>query len=177
MGLLLDSQDCLRRMVSRCVALQSWGGNTFTEAQLLARVYLDAIPGPATGTMHTLAELEYLRPFVLIGIDGQLPIKIQRDAMGGGVSFLPSGSLMLMLEQETVGNTEAEIDRNFTSKIEQFLFSNDPVNPGLLDQLDQADSIAIQEVNCEGIYRVQPEEEVSKGSAQRAYFRIEWGVQ
>lgn len=176
MGLILDTQDCLRRMISRCTALQSWSGNTFTEAQLLARVYLDAIPDPAVGTLHTLEELESLRPFVLVGVNSQSPIRVQRDAMGGGSSFTPSGSLMVMIEQETSGATEAEIDRNFTTKLEAFLYSGNPSQPGLIDQLDSADSIAIQEITGEGIYRVQPEEEVSKGSAQRAYFRIDWGT-
>lgn len=176
MGLILDTQDCLRRMISRCTALQSWSSKTFTEAQLLARVYLDAIPGPANESVHTLAELEALRPFVLVGVNSQSPIRIQRDAMGGGSSFSPSGSLMVMIEQKTVGLTEAAIDRNFALKLEAFLHSGNPSLPGLIDQLDSADSIAIQEIHGEGIYRVQPEEEVSKGSAQRAYFRIDWGT-
>jgi hypothetical protein len=176
MGLLLDTQDCLRRMISRCVALQSWSGNTFTEAQLLDRVYLDAIPEPAVGSVHTLEELQALRPFVLVGINSESPIRIQRDAMGGGSSFTPSGSLVMMIEQATEGDTEAEIDRNFATKLESFLFSGNPSQPGLIDQLDAADSIAIQEIHGEGIFRVQPEDEVSKGSAQRAYFRIDWGT-
>ena len=155
MGLVLDTQDCLRRMISRCVALQSWSGNTFTEAQLLARVYLDAIPGPANGSVHTLDELEALRPFVLVGVNSQSPIRIQRDATGGGSSFTPSGSLMVMIEQDTEGATEAEIDRNFASKLESFLYTGNPSLPGLIDLLDAADSIAIQEIHSEGIYQVQ----------------------
>jgi hypothetical protein len=143
---------------------------------LLARVYLDAIPEPANGPTHTLEELETLRPFVLIGINSQNPIRILRDAMGGGASFTAKGSLMLMIEQDTVGDTEAEIDRNFTELIEAFLHTGNVSQPGLMDQLDAADSLAIQEIVCDGIYRVQPEEEISKGSAQRAYFRIDWGV-
>lgn len=176
MGLMLDAQDCLKRMVSRCVALQSWSGNTFTEAQLFERIYTDAIPEPDNGSTHTLAELQALRPFVVLGIAASSPVRIVRDAMGGGGSFQVSGSLSLLIEQATEGTTESEIDRNFNQKIESFLFTNSSASPGLLDQLDKADSLAIQEIHCEGFFRVIPEEEISKGEAQRAYFRIDWGV-
>ncbi len=177
MGLLLDPQDCLRRMVSRCVALQTWQGNTFSQSQLLARVYLDTIPEPANGSVHTLEELKTLRPFALIGVSGDSPIELLRDAMGGGCSFTAKGSLMIMLEQDAIDGTESQIDREFLTTIESFLQTGSTVQPGLIDQLDQADSIAIQRITCEGIFRVQPEEEVSKGIAQRAYFRVEWGTQ
>jgi hypothetical protein len=177
MGLLLDPQDCLRRMVSRCFALQTWQGNTFTESQLLDRVYLDTIPDPANGNTHTIEELNAIRRFALVGFIGDTPIRILRDAMGGGSSFTAKGSLLIMLEQNAIGDNESEIDRNFIDTIESFLHSGDPAQPGLIDQLDRADSLAIQEITCEGIYRVQPEDEISKGIAQRAYFRVEWGVQ
>lgn len=178
MGLLLDPQDCLRRMVSRCFALQTWQGNNFTEAQLLSRVYLDVLPDPADGSpTHTREELEAFRPYVIVGINGDSPVRIMRDAMGGGCAFTAKGSLIVILEQDAIGNSESEIDRNFITTVESFLQTGNSVQPGLIDQLDRADSLAIQEITCEGIFRVVADEEVSKGVAQRAYFRIDWGVQ
>lgn len=176
MGMILDAQDCLVRMLSRCHALQNWGSATYTESQLLERIYVEAIPEPANGSTHTKAELEDLRPYVLVGADTDRAISIKRDGMGGGSSFNPSGSLLVMIEQQVIDGTEAEIDRDLYTLLDGMLYTGNAAEPGLLDQLDQADSINIMKIDCQGIFRIMPEEVVSKGDAQRAYLRIEWGT-
>lgn len=176
MGVILDPQNGLRRMVSRCFALQTWQGNIFSESQLLSRIYLNSIPDPQNGSSHTLAELVALRPFVIVGVSGDAPCRLMRDAMGGGGTFTAKGSLMVMLEQDAIGDSEAEIDFNFMTTLEGFLQTGNGSQPGLIDLLDQSDSLAIQSIECEGVYRAQPDEEISKGVAQRAYFRVDWGV-
>lgn len=177
MGFLTDHQQCFRRMLSRCYALQNWGTNTFTEAELLARVYENAVPAPANGPVHTLAELEALRPFVVVGVDSVNALKLRRDAFGGAGSFLPSGHIVFFIEQAANGETESEIDSNFLAVIENMLQTNNPSQPGLMDLEDTEDSLKINELTLEGVFSTEQEDEISKGRAQRAYFRVTWGYQ
>src|SRR5574343_441456 len=142
MGLMINARDCLRRMLSRCYALQNWSGNAFSEAQLLARIYANAIPDPSGNSVeHSLSELNALRPYIIVGQNFSVPMSLKRDAIGGSFgSFSPSGSLMV-----------------------------------ILDQVGQADSLSIKNIVVEGIYRIEPEQVMSKGDAQRAYIRVDWG--
>src|SRR5574343_372413 len=120
MGLMINARDCLRRMLSRCYALQNWSGNAFSEAQLLARIYANAIPDPAGNSVeHSLSELNALRPYIIVGQNFSVPMSLKRDAIGGSFgSFSPSGSLMVILEQIAVGASESEIDTNFETLID-----------------------------------------------------------
>lgn len=177
MGALIKSQECLRRMLSRVHALQNWGDNTFTESQLLARIYEDAIPDPADGSIHTLEYINSIRPFVVVGVDASNPITYKRDSMGGGGGvFAPEGSLLFFIEQNANGNSESEIDREFSALIDSMLFTGDSEEPGLLDLTGRDDSLWIKQAECTGVYRVAPEEIVSRGDAVRAYFSVRWGV-
>lgn len=177
MGIMTDGVDCLARMISRCHALQNWDGNTFSESQLLARIHIEALPEPANGSVFALAELNQLRPFVLVAVNSSSPVTLKRDATaGGGLAFNLGGSFMVMVEQEAIGDTEAERDRNFVETIEKFIMSNNESQPGLIELTNLADSLAINNLELEIIVRVQPEEEASKGLGQRAYLRIDWGT-
>ena len=177
MGILRDPQACLRRMLSKCHALQTWNGATYTEAQLLTRIYLDVMPDPANGSTHTPDELNALRPFIVVGVSGQNPVVMKRDAMGGGGgAYDLSGSLVIMLEQNAVGDDEAEVDANFIDLLERMFYTGNDAQPGLMDLTGLADSIAIKTINLEVIARSQPDEIVSFGDAQFARIRIDWGT-
>jgi hypothetical protein len=177
MGALVESRECLRRMLSRVHALQNWGNRTFTEQQLLARIYVNTLPDPQSGTTHTKSEFEAFRPFVLIGINPAGSLAMRRDAMAGGLgAFQVSGSLVVAIDQEVDGDSEAEIDANFETFIDSVIQTGNPAQPGLIDLVGTEDSLFIVELHIEGIFRMQPEEIVSKGDAQRAYLRIDWGV-
>jgi hypothetical protein len=177
MGVLLDAQDCFRRMLARVHALQNWGSNTFTEAELLARIYIDVAPEPENGDSHTVEELNELRPFIVVGISANNAIGLKRYAMGGGGgSFTPFGSLIFFVEQNAVGDTEAEVDREFATVLDSMLFTGDRDQPGIVDLTGDSDTLAIKQIVCDGIYRIEPDEVASKGDSLRAYFRVDWGI-
>ena len=177
MGLLVDTRNTLRTMLSKCYALQHWGSNTFSEAQLLARIYTDCLPDPANGKAHTLAEFNAFRPFLLVGINAANPLSLKKDAVGGTIGdFAISGSLIVAIDQTVSGNSEQAIDNNFQTLIDSVICSGNPNQPGLLELTNTAGSLAITDIVVDGIFRMQPEEVISKGDAQRAYLRIEWAV-
>jgi hypothetical protein len=176
MGVLLDAQDCFRRMLSRVHALQNWGSNTFTESELLARIYLDVAPEP-TSDSYTVEELNALRPFVVVGIAANESLGLKRYAMGGGGgSYQPFGSLLFFVEQNAVGDTEAEVDREFATVLDSMMFTGNRDQPGIVDLTGDEDTLAIKQITCEGIYRIDPDEVLTKGDSLRAYFRVDWGV-
>jgi hypothetical protein len=164
-------------MLSKCYHLQQWNGRGFTESQLYNRIYANCLPDPENGVAHTLEELNAFRPFVLVGINAANPLSLKKDAVGGTLGdFAISGSLIVAIDQLVVGESESEIDDAFQTLIDNVICSGNPSQPGLIELMNTAGSLAITDIVVDGIFRMQPEEVISKGDAQRAYLRIEWSI-
>lgn len=178
MGAMIQAREALKSMLAKCVALRVWNGVNYTEQQLLDRIHFDVLPDPANGVSHTREEYQAYRPFVLLGINAANPYSIKRDASGSTLgSWAPSGSFMIAIDQAVDSNSsEAESEEVFQSLVDAVISTGDPNNPGLVEQIGLEGSLAITEITVEGIFRMMPEEVVSKGDAQRAYIRVEWGV-
>lgn len=175
MGLITTPVDRLRVMLSKCYALQNWQGETYTEAELLDRIYLDALPDPDDGASRTKEESEALRPFILIGADVGSPLTIRKVAGGGGNWFDSSGTINVYVEQNAVGDTESEIDRAFQVTMEQTLKTNNQNQPGLLDQVDLPGSLNISSIIVMGPYRIDHEEVEEMGDCQMFRLQVRWG--
>jgi len=162
-------------MLSKCYALQHWQGATYTEAELLDRIYLDALPDPDDGSSRTKEESEALRPFIVLGADVGSPLTIRKVAGGGGNWFDSSGMINCYIEQAAVGDTESEIDRSFQETMEQTLKSGNPSQPGLLEQVDQSGSLNISSITVMGPYRIDHEEVEAMGDCQMFRLQVRWG--
>lgn len=172
---IMEAREALKTMLTKCAALQGWG---YTEVQLQDRIHFDALPDPANGVSHTAEEYKAFRPFVIVGVNATNPLTIKRDGVGGGLgTWGLSGSMMIAVDQAVnESSSEQENEEDFQSRIDALISTGNPATPGLVELIDQAGSLAINEIAIEGFFRVLPEEVVSKGDAQRAYIRIDWGV-
>lgn len=175
---MISAREALKSMLAKCVALRNWNGANYTDLQIRDRIHFDVLPDPANGVSHTREEYQAFRPFVLLGINAANPYSIKRDASGSTMgSWAPSGSFMIAIDQAVNPDAaEQENEESFQSLIDAVISTGDPNNPGLVEQIGLAESLSITEITVEGIFRMMPEEVVSKGDAQRAYIRVEWGV-
>lgn len=58
LGWIRNTANLAASTLSKCHALQTWQGATYTQAQALGRIYHHALPPPANKREHTLAELD-----------------------------------------------------------------------------------------------------------------------
>lgn len=90
-------------MLSRCAAVQTFLG-AGSEAAALAAIDINADAQPADGEERTFAEMESIRPRVLVFGEPEEGIVLTRDAVG---SYMGSGVVSVVLERELTTNEEA----------------------------------------------------------------------
>ncbi|GAG46888.1 unnamed protein product [marine sediment metagenome] len=79
------------------------------QAEALAHIYTDALPPPAAGREHTLAELEAYRPFALLSIDPEGDgASATADAVGTGREYSWGGRIRLEIEQDIADDDAAD---------------------------------------------------------------------
>lgn len=163
--------------LSRCHAFQHWQGNTWTESQALARIYHHALPPPADGRQHTLAEMEALRPFALIWTEGVDGLEVFRDTAGPDWAPRASGHLVICLEQSVPDadlNDPAKVERDFETTVGLIMGSGNASQPGLYELSGNPGELPATRLVYRGSARTPQEELQDIGDAQRAWLDIYW---
>lgn len=176
-GWITDTAALLATTLANCHALQTWGGNDWTAAEALARIYHHALPVPAGGLEHTLAELQAYRPFVLIWTEQGDGLEIVRDTAGPDWAPQSRGHLVACLEQSTPAdlvNDPSAAERDFESMIGRLMGSGNPDQPGLYELSGRPQYLPITRIAYRGIARTANEDVTEIGDAQRAWLDIHW---
>jgi hypothetical protein len=163
--------------ISRCHAFQTWQGNTWNEAQALARIYHHALPPPANGREHTLAEMSALRPFALIWTEGVDGLEVFRDTAGTDWAPRSSGHLVVCFEQNVPTedlDDPSKVERDFETFVGLVIGSGDGTEPGLYELSGIPGELPATRIVYRGSARTPQEEIQSIGDAQRAWLDIYW---
>jgi hypothetical protein len=169
--------ETAKTTLGKCRAWQTWTGVGGTEAAALARIYLDALPKPASNAeTHTLAELQSYRPYIILtdGTDGGFTML--KHAVGGG--FSQKGMIMAEINADVptnIANDLAAVRRAFRISLGNLLRSDDIANPGLAELAETPGCLAINRVEVIGPARTSEEDISELGDAQRAWLEIHWG--
>lgn len=176
-GIIDGVHDALRETLADCYAWQNWQGNSFTRAQALARIYQHALPKPASGgATHTLAELQALRPFMLIYTEPEGGFVMTRDA--DGLGYDQRGRMIVMIEQDIPEDSlddPSAIDADLYSDLGTLIRSQNTNQPGLAELADVAGNFICRRVETMGPVRTEEEDVHELGEAQRVWLLIDWG--
>jgi len=95
-GCISLAEEALRKTLAESATFQGLvGAADATEA--LDSIYVDGLPAPASGDVHTLAELESLRPYAVIFTAERNGLTRIAEAGGNQLYFNQSGKLSLRL--------------------------------------------------------------------------------
>jgi len=165
------AQESLRVTLADATAFRALLSPAMTQAQALARIYLEGLPPPGSGHVHTKTELEALRPYAIIWTDPSNGLRMELDAID---SFASHGRLMVRIEQNAPSGlgSEPTSDANlqFRNSIGQIM---DDV--AALVAPRQAGYLAVTAIDLEeGIYWNHPKVEPAFGVYQGAVLAVEW---
>ena len=93
-GAIATSRDKLRTMLSKCTYWQQFGGASYTEAQALARIYLDGMP-----FLDDLLSDPTNRPLAVIGRD-EMESWLEKHPQGRVVAYLKKSSEAAAVQAE-----------------------------------------------------------------------------
>lgn len=179
-GPIALSKSLLRTMISKCSALQSWDGFTFTEAELLERVYLDALPAPPDfKPEYTREQMEALRPFVLVYMPPIGGFGMNANSAGSVCGASAFGSFIVELHRNVKPDEAADpgaVDRSFENTIGQFVSTNAMNMPGLWQLSRYQTYLELRAVELLEVYRAHPDDVPSKGDFQIATLLVQWGT-
>lgn len=168
-GSLMKAQDNLRTLLSNVGAFQTWvGAANATEA--LDHIYHSALPPPANGNVHTLAELQGYRPYALIGTSPDEGYIWEIESVGSGNFGLERGTLMVLLVQDVPSLIAADpsaVDVAFLTTIGDII--DGLVNDNGVDAFFNFNRIAMS-----GPERAHEDEAVNLGDFEEAQLLIEW---
>lgn len=178
-GPIAIAKSKLREMLSKCTALQSWDGLTLTEAQLLERIYLDALPAPPEfRTEFTREELESLRPFVLVYMPNMFGFGMRSVSSGSLQGSNSYGAFFVELHRnvdQDEATDPAALDRSFENTLGQLLTTGDRSNPGLWQLSAYGTYLEIASVELVELYRAAQDEITARGDYQSATLLVRWG--
>lgn len=160
--------------ISKIAALlESMLQATHVWSSLGATVYHHHLPPPANQQAHTKAELQALRPFVLLWTNDQDGIRWTKDTAGADACSGSDGEIVIRIERNTPAGTPAEVARNFENLIGS-LCKGSNSQPGLMDLAGDTAYLPIQELRLIEHARTRPEQWTEIGDAQRAYLLVTW---
>jgi len=176
-GIIRGVEDALAQTLAACHAWQHWQGANLNSTQALARIYRNALPKPVSGgASHTLAELQALRPFILIYTDTDGGFVMDREAASSG--YDQSGKVIACIEQdvpEALLDDPAGVDDAIQADLELLLRSEDPNEPGLAELADLPGKFIPRRIVVIGPVRTAEEDLAEMGDAQRVWLEITWG--
>ncbi len=100
-GRLSKAEEFARVTLADAAAFRTWCGAS-TQAEALARVHPQALPGPNANREHTIEELQTARPFVILNHDPE-PGGYSREMTaidGAGYNSIDSGRIMVEFQQD-----------------------------------------------------------------------------
>lgn len=164
------AQNILRISLSDSSAFQTFTG-TANATAALAKIYHDELPKPATGRVHTLAEITALRPCAVVFTQTDAGWTIERDAMGEASCWHPSGVLHCLLFRNV-----PDADKDNLGKVDtDFRTTVGLIVDDLIAMSETAGRLAIDKITTRGPYRTDPKELKSIGDAQVYELIINWG--
>lgn len=100
-GPIAGVQETLRQTLAASAALRTWMGAASVNAAL-ARIYHNALPAPAAGPFHTVAELQTYRPFAIVSTFDSGGWTSRAEASG---TWQDRGILWAALEDDVAAGT------------------------------------------------------------------------
>lgn len=165
-----------RQMLANVDAIQTlFGAANATEA--LERIYIEALPRPASGDKYTLEELESYRPFALIAIvDGQI-MRSDIETVGGQWTHGRRGAFDLLIERKHPTSGADDVNAlAWIDLVDRVRGTADVDNPGLIELADNGDGyLSIRTVEVAEIWRGDENERQLAGDFQCAVLRVFWG--
>lgn len=168
-GTLSQAEQALRVLLADTTAFRTWTDSD-NQAEALARIHCHALPPPASGRQHTMAELDAYRPFALIWTEPEGGFSAQRDTASG---FSCTGRLRIRFEDgidPDDSDDPAEAFRVFCNAL-----------GGVLDEMladggtGSSTVLALDALRLEvGPYRTHEDELATIGDAIVAEVVVEW---
>lgn len=179
-GPIALAKSILRTMISKCAALQSWDGFTFSESELFDRVYLDALPAPPDfKPEYTREQIEAFRPFVLVYMPPVAGFSMTANSAGSVCGASAAGSFIVELHRNVKPDEALDpgaVDRSFENTIGRLCSTNDMAAPGLWQLSRYSTYLELRAVELLEVYRAHPDDVPSKGDFQIATLLVQWGT-
>jgi hypothetical protein len=166
-GELTGAVNNLANQIANCAAFRTFTG-TANAAQALERVHYSALPKPAHGGVHSLAELKGHRPFALIYNDEETGITLTHDSSGVVMNHVPQEiALHFYLERDVPpehSHNPSQADADFVGIVDDFLSD-------FLALAGVAGYFGVSELTLRGPVRSTEEDEPAMGDYQVMFFR------
>lgn len=171
-GELTVAETLLAANIAASARFQSLTGSASASAAL-SHIYFDALPKPASGNVHTIAELQGKRPYALVYTDDETGLTAEHASTGVSYGYeFTGGRLKFLIEKDVpqaIAEEPSEIDRRFKNDL-GVIFSEVLANSG------KAGYLAIERMSMNGPMRSREEVVESMGDYQQAVFDIVWGT-
>lgn len=166
------AQDLLRTTLSHSAAMQSFLG-AGNQAAALARIYNDALP-PGAGDKYTVAELEALRPCVIVSTERWRSLRqAAGDSVGDVDCWSAEGQLRVGVYRTVPSNIATDLSQVDTTM--RTLAATIAVD--LINMSEQAGRLACTGIHFDGPFRVAPNELKNHGDEQSFILSVDWGSQ
>lgn len=175
---ILASLTAARQMLADCYHWRRIaGGEPWDDAESLAHVHLDALPPPAAGGEHTLAELQAMRPFAIVSLGEGEAIHFDLDSSGNCCVGM-GGSVDVYIEMDVpteLRNTPSLLAADVYERIGRVLRTGNAAQPGLVDLAGLPGYLAVRRATMRAYYRTTRQERHDIGDATCVHLSLMWG--
>lgn len=170
--MIQDVQEIARQTLAACDSFQSLVSAS-SAARAAEHIYHDAWPKPASGQpVHTLAEMNALRPSAIVYTDENNGFVSTRDA-SADICWHHSGIIHFVIFRNV-----PVVDVNDPSNVDvDFRTILGDIYSELIDLSETPDMLAIRRITFDGPWRTEIKDLSAIGDAQAAKLIVEWGVQ
>lgn len=169
-GAIATSRAKLRTMLSKCTYWQQFGGASYTEAQALARIYLDGMP-----YLDDVLSNPANRPLAVIGRGSR---GVRWQCVGSPRTFAVDGALTIEFHRTPTTLDESDpgaFERSYENDIARIVSAPDG-STGLLQLSGLDTNLDILDITEEGPVRAEGELVALIGDAALYYLDVEWGT-
>lgn len=169
-GAIATSRAKLRTMLSKCTYWQQFGGASYTEAEALARIYVDGMPYVDDVLLNPAN-----RPLAVIGRGSR---GVRWQCVGSPRTFAADGALTIEFHRTpaTLDDTDpGAFERSYENDIARIV-SAPTGGTGLIQLSGDPDYLDILDITEEGPIRAEGEAVALIGDAYLYYLDIEWGT-
>lgn len=182
-GLIANAKATFATSLANCTAWRTFDGASLSVAQALARIYFDALPPPPSNAeAYTAAQLEALRPLIIVYRPKAGSVQLEFEAVAATASgarhFLSGGVLEARIERTFPAaqlNDPGNADRQFENALGLMLTAGDTGGTGLAELAGVAGFSPITKMMIGGPWRVDPNNDDGFGDYQVSLIRVEWG--
>lgn len=169
----LQLRDCYwwRRLVDP--------NNPWDDATAAAHIHFDELPPPANNEpVHSLAELESLRPYAIVFADIDEGFR-WRTSTSDFCCSMVSGAIVMRIElavPSELASTPKDLAIYLHRTFGRIMRTADDTKPGLLDLAKVPGYLPINDATITGYLRSSQQHSVSYGDAVEAAIHLKWGV-